>query len=70
MNKDVTSEVSFGSVDDESLPLGKCVCGKRFRLWDHILGIYPDMANRCPECGRKLYFSVEVHVYEVNGDEG
>ena len=65
--KDVTEYVEFGSVDDESLPLTKCVCGKKFDSWHHILGIESDeeYAKECPECGRKLFFRNSVHVYEL-----
>ena len=65
MDRDVTEQVTFEFNDDEALPLTRCVCGKKFRAWECILGVYPDMPDACPACGRYLYFSVEIRVYEV-----
>lgn len=64
-SKDVTRQVEFGNIDSESLPLTKCVCGKWFASWGRIISIYPDLAKPCSECGRRLFFSVDVKVFEV-----
>jgi hypothetical protein len=61
--KDVTNLVEFGNNDDENLPLTKCVCGTKFDLWDHQLGV--DMPIKCPNCDRELYFSFTIRVWEL-----
>lgn len=63
--KDVTTDVQFDNPDDEYLPIRKCVCGKKFEHWEKSIGIYPDLAIPCDQCGRKLIFGATVHVYEV-----
>ena len=65
MQTDVTSSVDFQLNDDELLPLTRCVCGANFSPWDFTLGVYADSPTECPVCGRLLYFSVKIHVYEV-----
>ena len=62
---DVTAQVDFQNNDDENLPLTKCVCGKKFPLWQEVLSIYPDNPWACPDCGAKLYFSVSLRVFQV-----
>lgn len=63
--KDVTKFVEFDNNDDESLPVTKCVCGKRFRLWEWSISIYDDDPTECPHCGAKLYFRNNICVYQV-----
>lgn len=65
MDKDMTSFVRTGSIDNESLPLEKCACGREFSGWDFQLGIYREMPKECPQCKRLLYFSVSIHVMQV-----
>lgn len=65
MDIDVTTLVEFDSNDDEVLPLRKCVCGTRFPPWKLTLSIYRDMPVSCPTCGRQLYFTATIHVYEI-----
>jgi hypothetical protein len=65
MIKDVTEEVDIGSIDDEHLPITKCVCGKIFEPWDFIISIYKDDPYSCPNCKRKLYFTNSIKIYEV-----
>ena len=67
MAKDITDLVDFGLNDDECLPLTRCVCGQVFKRWEFIISIYPDMADECPNCGRKLYFKVAIMIFEVEG---
>jgi len=69
MNKDITTLVKFEWNDDDHLPLTQCACGQRFAPWDFVLGIEPDFAKECPSCGRKLFFSCKVTVYEVVEEE-
>jgi len=63
--EDVTSKVDFGEVDDECLPLLKCVCGKEFARWKCILSIYKEDPWVC-ECGRKLIFRNAIKVFDVS----
>ena len=65
MPKDITDQVDFHTNDDEALPLTKCACGATFEPWDFILSIYKDYPKVCPICGRMMYFSVEIRVYEI-----
>lgn len=64
MDKDITNRVKFGENDGEFLPLTQCICGCKFDSWDCILNIYRDMPFEC-DCGRKLYFSNKITVYEI-----
>lgn len=64
VDRDVTDQVDFGDVDGECLPLTRCVCGTKFPLWDHILGIYDDHPAVCPSCGALLYFRCSIRVFE------
>jgi len=65
---DVTDQVSFAEVDDELLPLTKCVCGRTFPRWDFVISIYPNDATECPACKRKFVFSNKITVYEITND--
>ena len=65
MPKDITDQVDFQMNDDEYLPLTKCACGAVFEPWDFTLSIYKDSPHTCPHCGRMMYFSVEIRVYEL-----
>jgi len=67
MDRDVTSLVDFNNNDDEYLPIIKCVCGATFESWTFNISIYPDTAYSCPNCGRRLYFTLGIRVYEVAG---
>lgn len=67
-DKDVTALVDFENNDDECLPITKCVCGAKFPSWDRTISVYRDWANPCSECGRKLYFSFRITVFEVTED--
>ena len=64
MDKDITEQVEFETNDDECLPLTKCACGRKFGSWKFVLSIYRDSAIECA-CGRKLYFSCNIRIYEV-----
>lgn len=65
-DKDITGQVQFQDNDGESLPLTKCACGREFEAWDFLLSIYPDLAHQCPNCGRRMYFTCKITVYEVS----
>lgn len=62
---DITHLVEFYDNDGESLPLTKCACGLRFDPWDFILNPDPDHPKKCFGCGRSLYFSLNIRVFEV-----
>ena len=62
---DVTKDVEIGSVDDECLPMTKCICGQEFDHWKFILSIYEDNPAICPTCGRKFYFENRLRIYEI-----
>ena len=68
---DVTSQVEFGPVDDEFLPITRCVCGATFPAWTYSISIYdePGLLTPCPKCGRRLYFAASVRVYEYRDEE-
>lgn len=66
MDKDITKQVLFGFNDEECLPLTQCACGKSYNYWDFVLSVYPDDPEECIHCGRKLYFRVNITVYEKN----
>ena len=68
-NFDITDKVAFGNNDDEFLPLLQCACGREFDPWSFVISIYPDNPTECPECKRKLWFSIEIKVYGVVGDK-
>jgi NAD-dependent protein deacetylases, SIR2 family len=65
MKTDITDKVYTGSPDGELVPLNKCACGKEFEYWDFILSIYDDNPKECPNCGRKLFASIQVRVFEI-----
>ena len=65
MSTNVTTKVDFLGNDDECLPILKCVCGKIFPAWTFIISIYEDTPTPCPDCGRKLWFSMGIQVYEI-----
>ena len=65
MPLDVTEQVQFGYIDNESMPLHKCVCGKKFDGWDQVLSMYENDAWQCDGCGRKLFFRCHVSVFQV-----
>lgn len=63
-DRDVTAETKQAdNPDDESLPLAQCVCGKTYKRWQMILSVYRD-AEPMPCCGRRLYFSNAVQIFE------
>ena len=62
---DVTAQVDFGPVDDECLPLTKCVCGHAFKLWEEVVSIYPEHPWTCPQCGAKLVFANAIRVFQL-----
>ena len=66
-DQEVTSGIEYGTIDDECLPILKCVCGKRFDFGFFISADRED-AFSCPVCGRKFYFKSKVIIYEVVED--
>lgn len=64
-DKDVSALCAWANPDDELLPLTRCVCGVLFSAWDVNLSVYRDDPVEMLCCGRRLYFSNTVHVFEV-----
>ena len=64
MDKDITDQVKVGLIDGECLPLEVCACGLKFDNWECVLSIERDAFFQC-DCGRKLYFSNKITVYEI-----
>jgi len=67
-DKDVTELVDFGLNDDEVLPITTCVCGAEYNPWHFTISMGNDcgyLLHPCPKCGRKLYFTVSIRVFEV-----
>lgn len=69
MDKDVTELVEFDLNDDEALPLTQCVCGAKFPAWTHTITVYRDGGKKCPNCGRCLYFTIGIRVYEIGEND-
>lgn len=63
-HKDVTDQVRFGRVDNECLPLERCICGAAWNPWmGPILGLNNE--EDCPVCGRLYFFRVTLQVFQV-----
>ena len=65
VTEDVTNKVRFLNNDDEYLPIVQCICGKKFNPWDFIISIYPTDPTECPKCSRKLFFKLNIQVFEI-----
>lgn len=61
----VTDKVEFGYNDNSYLPILKCVCGKTFGWWYFVISTDKDDPYECSECGARLYFEINVNVYQV-----
>ncbi len=72
MTINVTHLVDFELNDGEVLPITQCVCGAEFSAWagssSFTIGFYPEHPKACPKCNRKLYFAIELNVYQVEED--
>ena len=64
-DRDVTELVRRGSIDDETMPIFKCICGAEFSQWRFFISIYRGAAYQCPVCSIKLYFRQSVSIFEV-----
>lgn len=62
---DITDKFNFGPVDDEFLPITKCICGLQIPIWEFVISIYKDNAEECPNCKRKFYFHNKITIKEV-----
>lgn len=69
MDKDITDKVDFGRNDDEHLPITKCVCGKEFGHWEFVISMGSDCFSPCPNCGRKMYFTLDIKIYEKGAEK-
>ena len=66
-DKNVTELVEHGLPDNDSMGMRRCVCGAEFIMWGYYITMHRKSARACPECGRKLYFTQTISVYEVEG---
>lgn len=55
-------KINVFQVDDECLTI-QCICGYGKNPWEFVISIYEDFPEKCPECGRKYYFSNSIRVY-------
>ena len=62
---DVTHRLMVGDVDEESLPIKRCICGTEFKPWDFVISIYKKEPIACPICDRKFYFTNKITIYQV-----
>lgn len=60
---DITNQVTVYDYNDDLVSITKCVCGHRFAPWDFVL--WADNPKECSRCGKKMYCSIEVRVYEA-----
>ena len=60
----ITDKVRFGLNDAEFLPIERCICGKTFGHWDFFIDSDPKHPTACPACGRKMWFSVGITVWQ------
>ena len=63
-DRDVTDVVAFTAPQDGVLPVLRCVCGAEFAVWLFAI-TSREAAQRCPRCGRRLYFTEAIKVYEI-----
>jgi len=68
---DITDVVKFGALPSPEtrgssmlLPLLQCACGEKFKPWDFILEEDPRGASKCNNCGRMMWFSLSIRVFQ------
>lgn len=70
MKLDITDKVCVGLNDGDSLPLERCVCGDLSEPWEGlVLDSDPHYKSECPKCGRKMWFSLEIKVWQELREE-
>ena len=64
-DRDITQYVEFSNWYEDTL-LDRCICGATF----HYMPLYNDRGNlsMCASCGRKIYITTEIKVWEVVED--
>ena len=70
--KNITDFVKIGRHDENRLAIVKCACNAEFGPWSFIVtkaddkadGLFWSTEGVCPECKRKLFFTVTIKVYE------
>ena len=65
---DITDKVDFGDNDGDYIPITKCICGKKFIPWDFFITTDENDPRKCPNCQRKLLFTINIKVYEVKDE--
>ena len=63
--KDITSQVRIGINDGDLVPLERCACGAEYKSWEFVLSTESYNLHTCEKCGRRMYFEVEIKVFEV-----
>ena len=66
------STVNSNRYGEEWVAIGKCVCGAVAEAgedWVYTLGVYEDMPDECPHCGRKFFAEFGIKVYQVTEGE-
>lgn len=69
MKLEITNKVRVGLNDGDSLPLERCVCGQVAGPWEWILDSDPEYKSECDTCGRKMWFSIEIKVWQELREE-
>ena len=70
--KNITDLVEIGRHDENRLAIVKCVCNTEFGPWSFIVrksddksgGRFWAQEGECPECKRRLFFTVTIKVYD------
>lgn len=68
IDRDISKDCTWGNPDDEMLPLTRCPCGRTWATWEFNISIYRENPVEC-QCGRKLYFTQSITVWEVVDEE-
>lgn len=70
MKLEITDKVRMGLNDGDRLPLERCVCGDVTEPWEGmVLDTDPEYKSECPECGREMWFSIEIKVWQELREE-
>lgn len=64
MKLEITNKVLVGLNDGDSIPLERCVCGDVSEPWEFVLHTDKDDPNKCDNCGRKMWFEIEIRVFQ------
>lgn len=66
---DITSQVTVFDYQSDLISITKCACGAQFEPWGGFtIPANGRSSTECPGCGRKMYGSIQVRIYEVKDD--